>query len=1011
MADVIGSFRKLAEDGTLVGWLADERAREEIVAFACNDLGCPRPVALALVWAAEQILAHLVVSGASWLASTSAQALEATLRRVPGGEKAIAKISARMRDERELEAFRERLRLVMEGSEPATRLEVAATAPDDVQLATRILVDLEGLTTYFPGEFDDLHGRLAELHELLSPPLPLVTFHDTGNRLHFRKRHVPLLGREQEMATLRRFRELPEAFRWAVVTGPGGVGKSRLALEVCLEIAGPWRAGFLDRNEQFAHWESWRPARPTLIVIDYVAERAERIRYILSTLLGRSDDPGRATEAPLRHPVRVLLLERRKGEDEDWWRKLLDVTAKDRLLATGLDNSVLNLATIGDGALYESMRTLVRQRPGATALPPIAETIAALAVIDRQKRPLFAAMAADAYAERGVFNFSRDELLTEVVAGTLRKIWPDAATPSEATLREQNLWALATMVRGVYVGDVQRLPTSRLRGLFPPDGIAGDVHLSPGFGREALTQVGAQALASAATRIPEGSFVTPIEPDIVGSWFVLNHRMPAPSQPVALRDALVDAAWSLTDADALSFFAWIDRLRGDFLLELASASWRAVFRPPPQSGASLAPSAWGMLTVNLTYDLAPDPATRRLAEEAFEQLWQFADRTNEPEVRHYATKAAINLVRGLAPNMATRDRAEAVAGALWQLAEDTNKPSLWLDAARAAFNLINGLAPDAATRKRAEAMFEQLWRVVEGRNEPELRLHGAKAAVNLIYDLAPDPASRGRADAIFVNLWQLAESTKEPEIWLEAGKAAVNLLLGLAPDPAARERVNEVFEQVWQLHERTNEPEARLCAVQAAVNLINDLASDPASRERADNILTQLWQLAGRTNEPEVWGGAARAAFNLISGLSPDPVSRGRAEEVFMQLWQLAGRTNEPEVRLFAAQAAVNLISGLAPDPASRGRAEEVFTQLWQFAEHTNEHELWQAVACGAVVMLRAPLGKGREVTMAEMLPRFCILLARQETMMILTELLGAAAVRQLRAKCERQPEADQSGL
>ncbi|MDO9230452.1 MAG: tetratricopeptide repeat protein [Syntrophales bacterium] len=105
----------------------------------------------------------------------------------------------------------------------------------------------------------------------------------------------------------------PQAVR--LITGAGGLGKTRLALELCQHrLTAGWQAGFLDiainAKDMASHWQTLRNFnQPLLIVIDYAETRQTALLALIRAIL----------LTPTDQTVRILLLARDGGE---WWDNL-----------------------------------------------------------------------------------------------------------------------------------------------------------------------------------------------------------------------------------------------------------------------------------------------------------------------------------------------------------------------------------------------------------------------------------------------------------------------------------------------------------------------------------------------------------------------------------------------------------------------------------------------------------------------------------------------------------------
>lgn len=126
---------------------------------------------------------------------------------------------------------------------------------------------------------------------------------------------VPFHGRENDIADLGAWAATERLLGVRVYTGAGGMGKTRLMIELCGRLGRDgWRAGFLNRWAGSTGWLSPVNAlvetdSPLLVVIDYAETRPAEVTALLQGALNRSAG----------QPVRVVLLARALG---DWWINL-----------------------------------------------------------------------------------------------------------------------------------------------------------------------------------------------------------------------------------------------------------------------------------------------------------------------------------------------------------------------------------------------------------------------------------------------------------------------------------------------------------------------------------------------------------------------------------------------------------------------------------------------------------------------------------------------------------------
>jgi hypothetical protein len=220
----------------------------------------------------------------------------------------------------------------------AVAVAVAVAALTDGKLPPTAVGAVIGgvVSTFAPSLLDHIREKAAA-REALSAAAELLP-DDSGPAmlLHASRGLVPFEGRERELEELLAWCHDPQAKRLRLLTGPGGVGKSRLAVELSRQLGPGW--GYLEvRDDGEADaLERWRAVeqRQLLMVVDYAETRTG-----LSQLLHEvAADEGRR--------VRVLLLARSAGE---WWQQLGGESARVRQMvaAAGSGIELAERVTVG----------------------------------------------------------------------------------------------------------------------------------------------------------------------------------------------------------------------------------------------------------------------------------------------------------------------------------------------------------------------------------------------------------------------------------------------------------------------------------------------------------------------------------------------------------------------------------------------------------------------------------------------------------------------------------------
>lgn len=332
-------------------------------------------------------------------------------------------------------------------------------------------------------------------------PQPAIRFdyreEALSQKVLFRTRYVPFYGRHHEMDQCISFFHDQKPFSWWVISGSGGTGKSRLAMELCYELSYTHNllAGFIDRDELFRFdWARWNPLASTVIIIDYASTCHEKLAELIRILSRRQ----------FKYPVRLLLLERELTGI--WWDDLKQRFSLFEDIPKPWQEP-LRLEELGDDFIWNIFQFTLDNH--GKPLPDKAATLQRFYAIDDKKRPLFALFAALAIAQDvDIDGWSKIQLLELYLQREEVKFWTPRCPDKKLLEKYKNLAALATIGGGFDTADLQNLLSKHYPWL-PADEISADIY-------EVFAHI---------DREKKHPF-RPFEPDILGEYFVLRQLKP-----------------------------------------------------------------------------------------------------------------------------------------------------------------------------------------------------------------------------------------------------------------------------------------------------------------------------------------------------------------------------------------------------------------------------------------------------------------------------------------------------
>ena len=450
--------------------------------------------------------------------------------------------------------------------------------------------------------------------------------------------YTDFLGREAEIQQLDEFvRNDGNRFAWLLMTGPGGVGKSRLALHYCKKLRGEgFEAGFLSA-ESLQSVDKIRFQGPTLIVIDYVAAYASQIVTAIEKLHRRDEE--------LVAPVRLLLLERDAHEGEGWWQQFeKDEVWTCRFRLPGTDKPVMPLLGLEKDDHWQLISAVYKKRKSEDIPYERDAVLRELYRIDPQQRPLFALFVSVALAD-GLFVNLQTWGVRELLATILqreREVWVEHGAEKQEPKQHENLLVLNTLAQGMSQTAVihvcrqattteEWLPKRPNRDLY--NHIA---RIRPAMAEDAsvLAEEGEAQQTNYYGDKPE--IWLGVQPDILGEYYLLT-RIEEWIRNTGSADemvALVQTAWEMHPAATRDF---IEKTLFDYKELQGIGAYRLLLDAKPKLSARLeAWSNWGWMQVSGT--------TRPLSNEGPAASRQYYYQKLHKEVAAQTEKSYIKLL-------------------------------------------------------------------------------------------------------------------------------------------------------------------------------------------------------------------------------------------------------------------------------------------------------------------------------------------------------------------------------
>lgn len=705
-------------------------------------------------------------------------------------------------------------------------------------------------------------------------------------------RSTKLIGREREMQSQQTLLEDPRPILARVITGGGGRGKTRLALELCeWASAHGWDAGFAGHSEMSRFLAQkdllpWGWRLPTLVVIDYAARHVRALAPWIEELATLPRAPS--------HPLRLLLLERNASMQTGWCatvfasggpgaarkRALLDPPEPVELAPLQSDESCLAL-------IKDLLQKVAPGRPGG--LSRERALLQQLRSNDWSGDPLYLMMAALSSKHPGrarALGLHRADLAVDLARREGDRIRELAGAQGIDARLAIHLASCVTLVQGMERSTFEA---------FAADELVAAGRRSDAADSAALADLLLQAL-------PATHGVPPVLPDLIGEAFILVNmeceavlRMYARHGMAVIQTAIRCAQdFSPRRSEPLQWLETIQERIADDEEELAVMA--EILPAESVALADLSLRVAQRLAVLRSRDDVPQE--QRAATLA--HLAVACANAGQPEQALEAAQEAAELYRRLAaqhPDMFRPSLAKSLNNlAIMLSALDEHQPAL--QAAQEAAGVFRELAAQRhdVFRPALAMSLNTLTKMLSAMDQPAPALQSAHEATDLYQELAgqrPDvfgPALAGSLNNLAIMLSELGQpqaalhaaqraaalyrelAAQRPDRFRPALAGSLNTLANMLSDQGEREDALRAAQEAVALHQElaTQRPDMFRAALAGALNTLATMLSDHEEHEEAVRAAQEAVALYRElaAQRPDVTRSAAQPSSALARGMS-----------------------------------------------------------------------------------------------------------------------------------------------